>query len=43
NGPGFLVDETYEEAGVHLELPPFLEDMRTQIEANLVDFNSPKN
>lgn len=43
NGPGFLVDETYEEAGVHLELPPFLEDMRTQIEANFVDFNSPKN
>jgi glyoxalase family protein len=43
NGPGFLVDETYEEAGVHLELPPFLEDQREEIEAGLVEFNSPKD
>ncbi|HEY4399753.1 MAG TPA: ring-cleaving dioxygenase [Lactobacillaceae bacterium] len=43
NGPGFLVDETYEEAGVHLELPPFLEAQREMIEANLVPFNSPKD
>ena len=40
DGPGFLVDETYDEAGVHLELPPFLEAQRAQIEANLVPFNS---
>lgn len=40
DGPGFLVDETYEEAGVHLELPPFLEGQRASIEANLVPFNS---
>lgn len=41
NGPGFLQDETYEEAGVHLELPPFLEEQRADIEANLVAFNTP--
>ena len=41
NGPGFLQDETYEEAGVHLELPPFLEEQRSDIEANLVAFNTP--
>lgn len=40
NGPGFLLDETYEEAGVHLELPPFLEAQRAEIEANLVPFNT---
>lgn len=40
DGPGFLQDETYEEAGVHLELPPFLEGQRAEIEANLVPFNS---
>lgn len=42
NGPGFLIDETYEAAGIHLELPPFLEGQRADIEAHLVDFNSPK-
>lgn len=41
-GPGFLVDETYEEAGVHLELPPFLEEQRADIEAHLVPFNTDK-
>ncbi|WPP10077.1 VOC family protein [Pediococcus inopinatus] len=40
DGPGFLLDETYEEAGVHLELPPFLEDQREDIEEHLVDFNT---
>lgn len=40
DGPGFLVDESYEEAGIHLELPPFLEPQRASIEANLVLFNS---
>lgn len=40
DGPGFLLDETYEEAGVHLELPPFLEDQREDIEGHLVDFNT---
>ncbi|MFL2028318.1 ring-cleaving dioxygenase [Loigolactobacillus zhaoyuanensis] len=42
DGPGFLVDETYEEAGVHLELPPFLEAQRADIEAHLVPFNTDK-
>ena len=40
DGPGFLLDETYEQAGVHLELPPFLEDQRAAIERNLVPFNT---
>lgn len=40
DGPGFLQDETYEEAGIHLELPPFLEEYRDRIEANLVPFNT---
>lgn len=43
NGPGFLIDETYETAGIHLELPPFLESQRADIEAHLVNFNSPKS
>ncbi|KRK47649.1 ring-cleaving dioxygenase [Secundilactobacillus kimchicus] len=43
DGPGFLQDETYEEAGVHLELPPFLEEYRDRIEANLVPFNTEAN
>ncbi|MFD1431978.1 ring-cleaving dioxygenase [Lacticaseibacillus yichunensis] len=34
-GPGFLQDETYDEAGIHLELPPFLEAQRASIEAGL--------
>lgn len=42
DGPGFLLDETYEEAGVHLELPPFLEEQRADIEANLTSFNTDK-
>ncbi|MCD2256670.1 ring-cleaving dioxygenase [Agrilactobacillus fermenti] len=35
DGPGFLQDETYDEAGIHLELPPFLENRRSEIEAGL--------
>lgn len=35
SGPGFLQDETYDEAGIHLELPPFLEAKRASIEAAL--------
>lgn len=42
DGPGFLQDETYEQAGIHLELPPFLEDQRTEIESHLVPFNTEK-
>ena len=34
-GPGFLQDETYDEAGIHLELPPFLESKREEIEKQL--------
>ncbi|OAU03752.1 ring-cleaving dioxygenase [Lacticaseibacillus rhamnosus] len=34
-GPGFLQDETYDEAGIHLELPPFLESKRAEIERGL--------
>ncbi|MHA3066377.1 ring-cleaving dioxygenase [Lacticaseibacillus saniviri] len=34
-GPGFLQDETYDEAGIHLELPPFLEGKRAEIEKGL--------
>ncbi|GAK47155.1 glyoxalase [Secundilactobacillus oryzae JCM 18671] len=40
NGPGFLQDETYEESGIHLELPPFLEPYREEIEANLTPVNT---
>lgn len=40
DGPGFLQDETYEEAGIHLELPPFLEPHRAEIEANLHPLNT---
>lgn len=34
-GPGFLQDETYDEAGIDLELPPALAAQRAQIEAQL--------
>ena len=30
--PGFTVDETPEELGTHLELPPWLEPQRAQLE-----------
>lgn len=35
DGPGFTVDESVESLGVKLDLPPFLEDKRATIEANL--------
>jgi glyoxalase family protein len=35
DGPGFAIDETPENLGEKLVLPPFLEDRRQEIEANL--------
>ncbi|WP_137389991.1 ring-cleaving dioxygenase [Rhodoligotrophos defluvii] len=35
DGPGFTADESVEELGTHLSLPPFLEHRRAEIEANL--------
>ncbi len=35
DGPGFAADESAETLGVRLALPPFLEDQRETIEANL--------
>jgi glyoxalase family protein len=36
DGPGFTADSTVEELGKALDLPPFLEDRRAEIEARLV-------
>lgn len=38
--PGFFIDETYEEAGKKLALPPFLEPERHNIEAHLAPFDT---
>ncbi|AQQ53167.1 ring-cleaving dioxygenase [Planococcus lenghuensis] len=35
DGPGFTVDSTIESLGKNLDLPPFLENRRTEIEAKL--------
>jgi len=35
DGPGFTVDSSIEELGQRLDLPPFLEDRRSEIEAQL--------
>ena len=35
DGPGFTVDGDVEHLGEKLDLPPFLEDQRAEIEANL--------
>jgi glyoxalase family protein len=35
DGPGFTADSTIEELGGNLDLPPFLEGKRLEIEANL--------
>lgn len=35
DGPGFTSDEKIDELGTHLSLPPFLQEKRIQIEANL--------
>lgn len=39
-GPGFFQDETPAVAGLHLELPPFLEPRRAAIEAKLPPLDS---
>ena len=36
DGPGFTVDSTVEELGKELDLPPFLEERRAEIEAKLI-------
>lgn len=36
DGPGFTADQTEDKLGKTLALPPFLEDQRTEIEANLI-------
>lgn len=35
DGPGFTVDSAVEELGKELDLPPFLEERRSEIEAIL--------
>jgi glyoxalase family protein len=41
-GPGFAVDERAEHLGEELALPPFLEDMREQIEPILTPIENPR-
>jgi glyoxalase family protein len=41
-GPGFAVDEPAEHLGEELALPPFLEDMRGQIEPILTPIENPR-
>jgi glyoxalase family protein len=41
-GPGFAVDEPAEHLGEKLSLPPFLEDMREQIEPILTPIENPR-
>jgi glyoxalase family protein len=41
-GPGFAIDEEVEALGEELILPPFLEDNREAIEANLVPIVNPR-
>ncbi|QWH00468.1 ring-cleaving dioxygenase [Bacillus mycoides] len=36
DGPGFIVDSTVEELGKELDLPPFLEERRKEIEEKLI-------
>jgi catechol 2,3-dioxygenase-like lactoylglutathione lyase family enzyme len=36
DGPGFAIDESPEELGTHLKLPPWLEERRAEIEAALL-------
>lgn len=43
DGPGFTVDADIEELGTRLDLPPFLEDRREEIEANLLPIEEWKN
>lgn len=39
DGPGFTVDASIEELGTKLDLPPFLESKRAEIEAKLTQIN----
>jgi glyoxalase family protein len=39
DGPGFAVDESIDQLGEHLSLPPFLEPRRAEIEASLTPLN----
>ncbi len=41
-GPGFLADEDVAELGQHLQLPPWLEARRTEIEAYLRPVTTPE-
>ncbi len=41
NGPGFAVDESPEELGTHLMLPPWLETHRSEIEAAIKPLETP--
>jgi glyoxalase family protein len=41
-GPGFTADESLEHLGEKLSLPPFLEDMREQIEPALTPIENPR-
>ena len=41
DGPGFSVDETEDELGTHLELPPWLEDRRGELERVLPELRLP--
>lgn len=36
DGPGMTDDEANQSLGNHLDLPPFLEEKRTQIEEDLI-------
>ena len=42
NPPGFAVDETFNELGTHLVLPPWLESMRRDLEKILPPVIYPK-
>ena len=37
--PGFLHDEPVDELGTELKLPPFLQDRREEVEAQLADIS----
>jgi glyoxalase family protein len=41
-GPGFTVDEPLDHLGEKLSLPPFIEDLREQIEPNLRPISNPR-
>ncbi len=41
--PGFQADESFEELGTHLKLPPWLESQRERIERKLPPVSLPKS